>query len=114
AEVDALAFDRILSNLVVNALRHGAPPVVVSARRQSGSDELRVVVEDAGNGVPEDLRPRLFEEFARGADATEGPGSGLGLAIARSYAHAHGGDIVLDDDGNPGARFVAVISLAAP
>jgi signal transduction histidine kinase len=114
AEVDALAFDRIVSNLVVNALRHGAPPVVVSARRHRGNDELRVVVEDAGNGVPEDIRSRLFDGFARGADASGGPGSGLGLAIARSYAHAHGGDIVLDDDAPPGARFVAVISLAAP
>ena len=48
-------------------------------------------MEDHGPGVPEELRPRLFERFARGTDAQ---GSGLGLAIARAYARAHGGDLL--------------------
>ena len=53
----------------------------------------------------EELRPRLFERFARGDD---GEGSGLGLAIARAYARAHGGDLVYDP-GARGARFELIL-----
>jgi signal transduction histidine kinase len=67
---------------------------------------LTIAVEDSGGGVAEDLRPRLFERFAR----TEGVnvGSGLGLAIARAYARAHGGDLVYDPRER-GARFELIV-----
>jgi two-component system sensor histidine kinase MtrB len=87
--VDKLVFERALTNLVVNAVRHGEPPVVVRAARRDG--QLHVVVQDEGPGVAPDLVPRLFERFERGLD---GQGTGLGLAIARAYAQAHGGDLV--------------------
>jgi signal transduction histidine kinase len=103
AVLDPVAFDRALSNLLSNALRHGAPPVLVTAERRDR--HLRVAVEDAGPGVPEELVPRLFDRFERG---DEGFGSGLGLAIARAYAHAHGGDIVYDVRPR-GARFELVL-----
>jgi signal transduction histidine kinase len=105
AVLDPVAFDRAFSNLLSNALRHGAPPVLVTAERRDR--HLRVSVEDAGPGVPEELVPRLFDRFERGDDA---PGSGLGLAIAKAYAHAHGGDIVYDA-GTRGARFLLVIPV---
>ena len=60
---------------------------------------LRIAVEDAGAGVPDHVRVRLFERFARGEEAR---GSGLGLSIARAYARAHGGDLVYARPG--GAR----------
>jgi len=100
---DRLALDRIVSNLLTNATRHGAPPVVVTAERDEG--HLRLAVADNGPGVPEELRPRLFERFSRREDGT---GSGLGLAIARAYARAHGGDIRYDGS-NSGARFELVL-----
>jgi signal transduction histidine kinase len=105
AVVDPVAFDRALSNLLSNALRHGAPPVLVTAERRDR--HLRVAVEDAGPGVPPELVPRLFDRFERGE---EGLGSGLGLAIARAYAHAHGGDIVYDMRTR-GARFELVLPV---
>jgi two-component system sensor histidine kinase MtrB len=80
---DPLVLDRILTNLLTNAVRHGAPPIRVTALRTDTT--LRVCVEDSGAGVPEDLRDRLFDRFSR-ADA--GVGSGLGLAIALAYARA--------------------------
>jgi len=96
---DPNVIDRVVSNLLVNAARHGRPPIVVSAEQRDRY--LRIAVEDFGAGVSEELRPRLFERFARGEQMS---GSGLGLAIARAYAHAHGGDLVYDPhDG--GARF---------
>jgi two-component system sensor histidine kinase MtrB len=110
ADIDVLAFERIVANLVVNGLRHGAPPVTVSAWNDQVG--LRLVVEDSGEGVPEDVRGRLFEQFARSSRAAGTPGSGLGLAIARSYAQAHGGDLVLDENGTGGARFHLVLPAA--
>ena len=99
AVVDRMAVERVISNLLVNAARYGQPPIVLSA--ESRDRHLRIVVEDAGGGVPEELVPRLFERFERGLDGT---GSGLGLAIAKAYARAHGGDLVYER-GQRGSRF---------
>jgi signal transduction histidine kinase len=99
AVADPTVIDRVLSNLLINAVRHGKPPITVSAERRDRY--VRIAVEDCGQGVPPELRPRLFERFARGEDAA---GSGLGLAIARAYARAHGGDLVYDPRDH-GARF---------
>jgi signal transduction histidine kinase len=101
---DRLALERILLNLVVNALRHGKPPVVLSVLQRD--TYLRVRVEDSGDGVPADLVPRLFERFERGGP---GEGSGLGLAIAQTYARAHGGDLLYDPTANGGARFELIL-----
>jgi signal transduction histidine kinase len=106
-DADAVAVERIVSNLLVNALRHGRPPVVVRAEQDGGS--MRLEIADAGEGVPADVRPHIFDQFTRGAAASGKPGSGLGLAIARSYARAHGGDLELLENGAPGARFQLVL-----
>jgi signal transduction histidine kinase len=106
---DPTVFGRILSNLVTNALRHGSAPVHLTATVGEAEGELQLIVEDAGEGVPEDIRARVFEEFSRSARSAGMPGSGLGLAIARSYAHAHGGELVLDHNGTHGARFRLVL-----
>jgi GAF domain-containing protein len=94
---DPLVLDRVVSNLLVNAVRYGRPPIVVSAEQRDR--HVRVAVEDRGSGVPEDLRARLFDRFERGDDAH---GTGLGLSIARAYARAHGGDLFYEptDDGS--------------
>ena len=100
---DRLVLDRVVSNLLINAMRYGAEPIVVSAEPRD--THVRIAVEDSGSGVPDDLRERLFERFARGDAAS---GSGLGLAIARAYARAHGGDLVYDPHDR-GARFELVL-----
>jgi signal transduction histidine kinase len=99
AVADRIVLDRVVSNLLINAALYGSPPLVVAAERRD--HVLRIAVSDEGPGIPEELRPRLFDRFSRGED---GGGSGLGLAIARSYARAHGGDIVYEPAGG-GARF---------
>jgi signal transduction histidine kinase len=103
AVADTLVLDRVLSNLLGNAALYGKMPLRVSAEQRDR--QLRIAVEDEGVGVPDELRPRLFDRFARGGEAQ---GSGLGLAIARLYARAHGGDI-LYDQRDRGARFELVI-----
>ena len=100
---DPLVLERIVSNLLANAIRHGAPPIRISVEQANGS--FCISVEDEGGGVPEELRERLFERFTR-VDA--GGGSGLGLAIARAYARAHGGEL-LYFEGERGARFDLIV-----
>jgi signal transduction histidine kinase len=103
AVVDPLVLDRVISNLLANAARYGAPPIRIEAQQRDR--HLRVAVEDAGPGIPEELEGRIFDRFARGTGET---GHGLGLAIARAYAQAHGGDLVYDPRAR-GARFELLI-----
>jgi signal transduction histidine kinase len=103
AVVDPLVLERVISNLVANAVRYGAPPIRIVAQQRDR--HLRVAVEDAGSGVPEELEGKIFDRFARGGGAS---GHGLGLAIARAYARAHGGDLVYDHRPH-GARFELLI-----
>ena len=100
---DPLVLDRVLSNLLTNAVRYGRPPIQVSAERRDR--HLRIRVDDCGPGVPAELQKRLFERFAAGGT---GEGTGLGLAIARAYARAHGGDVMYDPTA-PGARFELLV-----
>jgi signal transduction histidine kinase len=106
---DRLVIDRVVSNLLINALRYGAEPITLSTG--AGDTDVRIIVEDSGAGVSEEIRPRLFERFARTESANAG--SGLGLAIARAYARAHGGDLVYSP-GALGARFELIIPRASP
>ena len=101
---DRLVLDRVVSNLLGNALRYGAEPITLTAL--AGSAELQITVEDSGKGVAEEARLSLFERFARTESANVG--SGLGLSIARSYARAHGGDLV-HEPRVTGARFTLTI-----
>jgi signal transduction histidine kinase len=105
AVVDPLVLERVVSNLLSNAVRYGAPPIKIAAQQRDR--HLRVSVEDAGPGVPKELEGRIFDRFARGQPSGEG-GHGLGLAIARAYAQAHGGDLVYDRRPG-GARFELLI-----
>lgn len=112
AVVDPIALDRMLSNLVANALRHGEPPVTVTAARRD--THLRLAVEDRGEGVRSEFVPRLFDRFTRSPESRgRADGSGLGLAIAQAYARAHGGDIVYQPAVPRGARFEVVLPLRA-
>jgi signal transduction histidine kinase len=108
--IDRTVFDRVVSNLITNALRHGAAPVVVTAGQSD--NHFRLVVEDSGDGVPPQFVDDLFERFSRSDEArSRGQGSGLGLSIARSYARAHGGDLVHQTVEPHGARFELVVPL---
>jgi signal transduction histidine kinase len=104
---DRLVLDRVVSNLLINAVRYGAEPITVSA--ETGDSVLRITVEDDGEGVSEEMLPILFERFGRTDSANVG--SGLGLSIARAYARAHGGDLVYDP-GERGARFELIVPQA--
>jgi two-component system heavy metal sensor histidine kinase CusS len=100
---DRELLDRVLVNLLENALRH-APPggcVEIGARHEPG--EVVLWVDDSGPGIPAEHRERVFDRFAR-LPGSGGPGSGLGLALARSIVRLHGGELVVEDSPLGGAR----------
>jgi two-component system sensor histidine kinase MtrB len=106
--LDATAIDRIIGNLLTNALNYGQAPVTISAEQRDR--HLRITVEDSGEGISAEFVPDLFERFRRSERSREkSPGTGLGLAIARSYARAHGGDLVYAPSGDTGARFEVIL-----
>jgi len=101
----ATAFERLVGNLIDNALRHGAPPVEVATRVANGSIVLEVA--DRGQGVSPDQVEYLKRPFTRGDPARSGvAGAGLGLAIVERIARLHGGtlDLLPRDGGGMIAR----------
>lgn len=105
---DRAVLERVIGNLLTNALRYGAPPIRVVARQTDS--HLRITVRDSGPGIDPEFVPQLFDRFQRSDAARQsGTGAGLGLSIARLYARAHGGDVVYERDKEPGARFDLVV-----
>ncbi|MGI8984088.1 MAG: ATP-binding protein [Acidimicrobiales bacterium] len=101
---DPRRLDAIVANLVGNAHEHGRPPVRV--RVTTTADDVIVVVTDAGDGIPADHLPGVFDRFYKADPARPGGrGSGLGLAIARENAGLHGGELTVASPQGAGATF---------
>ena len=109
ARTDARRFERIIGNLVDNANNHGGG--VVGIVIEADDEKVRINVDDAGPGVDETLRERLFEPFARGNAAHRTEGAGLGLAIALEQSHVLKGDLWVETSPQGGARFVAELPI---
>lgn len=104
---DRTAIDRVLANLVANALVHAGAAVAIEARRMPG--EVVLAVRDDGPGIAPDHLPRVFDRFFRGDPARSGPGSGLGLAIVAELAAAQGGRAFAENLPGGGARVGVVL-----
>lgn len=104
-EADRALLDRVLSNLLDNAMRYGAAGGRVELEARAGAGGLVIALDDAGPGIPPDERERVFERFVRLDRSRRGSAGGLGLALARSVARLLGGDLVLRDSRLGGARF---------
>lgn len=116
ARCDPDKIERVLLNLLSNALRHTPHDGAVAVRVEGGSPSVRVAVEDTGEGLPPGAEERAFESFWR-ADASRSSatgGAGLGLAIARGLVEAHGGRIWTEPRPGGGARFVFTLPAAEP
>jgi PAS domain S-box-containing protein len=100
--LDADKVDQILSNLVENAVRHGAGTVTIVVEPAGGSDAVAVSVQDQGEGIAPDLASRVFRQFWRGKRRG---GTGLGLYIVKGLVEAHGGTISVGSAPGGGAEF---------
>jgi PAS domain S-box-containing protein len=107
---DARRLEQVVSNLIENALVHGAPPVVVDAA--ATGNEVVLTVRDHGSGVPESLIPTLFSRLRTlgRRDRDQGRGTGLGLALVKGLVEAMGGRVAYE----PAPEGGAVFSLALP
>ena len=107
ARMDARLISQVIINLVENALKYTPPgsSVVIGAEKQG--DRVMIRVADDGPGIPDDLKPRVFEMFFTGdrkvADSRRS--LGLGLSLCRSIVTAHGGEITLTDNTPSGCIF---------
>ena len=105
SSIDAAKVERILENLLSNALRHTPSDAHIWLRARGQEGGVLIVVEDDGPGVPRDLYEAVFEPFRRGNGNAQG--AGLGLAIARGFAEANGARVWAEDNG--GGHFVLAL-----
>jgi PAS domain S-box-containing protein len=104
--VDAPKVERIVENLLANAARHTPAGTPVWVRVQAAAGGALMVVEDAGPGVPAEVRQAIFQPFRQGPTITaHAPGSGIGLALVVSFAKMHGGRAWVQERPGGGASF---------
>lgn len=104
--------ERVLLNLLTNALRHTPTDGSVAVVVAPGDDAVRISVEDTGEGLSDEAATRMFERFWRGDQARSSRGAGLGLAIARGLVEAHGGRIWAERRSTGGARVTFTLPAA--
>lgn len=101
ARANAEKVQRVLLNLIQNAIRHTPADGSVTVRARSGAGGVEIEVADEGEGIAPADGERVFDAFYRGDESRSGDGAGLGLAISRAIVEAHGGRIWLKP-GAPG------------
>jgi len=105
--VDVPKVERIVENLLVNAVRHTPPHARIWVRVRPADDGAVLAVEDDGPGVPLEERERVFGPFERGATAAaHAPGSGIGLTLVARFAELHGGRAWAEERDGGGASFL--------
>lgn len=103
--VDVAQVERIVENLLANAVKYTPPETQMWVRLEPTGDGVLLTVEDAGPGIPEGSHARIFEPFERAHDRRHAPGTGVGLAIVAQFARMHDGDAWVEDRSGGGASF---------
>lgn len=115
AWVDPQMISRIVENLLMNAARHTPPGCQVWVRVQPEADDVLIVVEDDGPGIPEEHRETIFRPFEHGPmTSVHNPGVGVGLSLVAKFAELHGGRAWIDEREGGGASFRVLIPRGDP
>ncbi|WP_334816402.1 PAS domain-containing sensor histidine kinase [Nostoc sp.] len=96
---------RVFSNLIVNALKHNPPGLVLTINATRESDKIYCTVSDNGVGISQQQSDRLFDLYFRGANISNSVGLGLGLYLSKQIINAHGGEIGVNSALDAGATF---------
>jgi PAS domain S-box-containing protein len=107
ASVDAAKVERILENLLSNAMRHTPEGTRVWVHASAHEGGVALVVEDEGPGVPENMREEIFEPFRQvpGSRSEHSPGVGVGLSLVKRFAELHGGRVWMQEREGGGSSF---------
>jgi PAS domain S-box-containing protein len=109
--IDRLQIERVISNLVTNALRHTKNgEIKISAEQRD--NHVAISIADTGSGIPTEYLPHIFDKFVQVPDAPTG-GAGLGLTISKSIVEGHGGQISVQSQVGRGSTFTFTLPLAA-
>jgi signal transduction histidine kinase len=103
--IDPALTERMVENLVVNAVKHTPPDTRIWVKASRANDRLRITVEDAGPGVPDDLKMTIFEAFKQANVQEHSPGTGVGLSLVAQFVKLHGGRAWVEDRRGGGASF---------
>jgi len=114
AAVDAARLERVLDNLLANALKYSPAGGDVEVRVTREGDAAMIAVRDHGLGIPEADLPHVFAPFQRGSNVGRIEGTGMGLAGARHIVEAHGGVLTVESAEGVGSTFTARLPLGAP
>ena len=109
--VDAAQLERVVSNLLGNAVRYGSNGSPVAVTADATGERVHLRIRDEGSGIDPDDLTRIFEPFYRGGDA-RGQGSGLGLAIAKGFVEGNGGRLWAQSRPNDGSTFTVDLPAA--
>ena len=111
---DSARLERVLVNLLTNALKYSAPDKPVVVRLEQEGSQVRVSVRDQGPGLQPEELARLFTKYYRAADGQRVEGVGLGLYISRLIIEAHGGHIHAESTPGQGSAFIITLPLPPP
>jgi two-component system sensor histidine kinase KdpD len=113
-QIDAVLIERVLCNLVENAVKYTAAGSAITLSAEVDRDSMRLTVSDNGPGIAPGQEEAIFDKFSRGERESAIPGVGLGLAICRAIVEAHGGSIRASRADEGGAAFIMTVPLGTP
>jgi two-component system sensor histidine kinase KdpD len=104
--------ERVLANVLENAVRHGSPDQPIEIVAATGGETATLKIVDHGPGVPDNRRDQMFQPFQHGDDRAAGRGVGLGLSVARGFMEAMGGLLIADSSSGTGLTMRLRLPLA--
>ncbi len=108
-EADRTQMERVITNLLSNAIKYTPEGGWVRTWAEATAENVRLIVQDSGQGIPPDHLPHIFDRFYRVPDPNPEKGLGLGLSFVSAIVKAHGGEIQVESQAGRGSRFTITL-----